>query len=106
MRRQFLDLYPAGEQRGERPADPGLVDGEPGTVVIQELHLGDVQIGREQAAQLGDLETVARDKGRQRPLARSCLQADEEQRHQAQQPAADPGEEATRAHQKACPMLT
>ena len=57
-------------------------------------------------AELGDLETVARDKGRQRPLARSCLQADEEQRHQAQQPAADPGEEATRAHQKACPMLT
>ena len=40
------------------------------------------------------------------PLARPGLQADEEQGQQAEQPAGDPGEEATPAHQKACPMLT
>jgi len=44
--------------------------------------------------------------GRQRLLARPSLQADEQQCQQAQHPAGDPGEEATPAHQKACPMLT
>jgi hypothetical protein len=68
--------------------------------------LGDPQLGREKSAQAGELEILARTERRQRALARRGLQANESKHKHGQQATGGPSEEATPAHQKACPMLT